>query len=111
MKLLKPSARRIGLALCTLCGVCRSKCAAAPLVLHGTATIATVYDDFVYEGTVRRLPFAAQVGETFPFTLSVQSRASTPNESSGHATFQASIGDVQLQHSQLDVFVRNNQGV
>jgi hypothetical protein len=112
MKPVNQIARRIGLALITLfCGVGTSACMAAPLVLHGTATIATVHDDFVFQGTIPRLPFAAHVGDTFPFTLAVQSQTPAPNKPSGHATFQATIGVVQLQHSQLDVYVSNNQGV
>jgi hypothetical protein len=104
--------RQFGLLLFALLGGASiSECAAAPLLLRGTATMATVYDDYEYEGTVRRLPFAAQVGDTFQFYLSIESQLSAPDRPSGSATFRSTIGGVQLEHNQLEVVVANNSGV
>lgn len=88
-----------------------SECAAAPLLLRGTATIATVYDDYEYEGGDRRLPFAAQVGDSFQFYLSIESQLSEPDRPSGFAAFRSTIGGVQLEHNELEVVVRNDSGV
>lgn len=108
MKQLLQNARWIGLALAALGIVKSSECTAGPLVLRGTATVATVYDDFVYEGTVRRLPFATHVGDTFTFFLSIESQSPSPGVASGSATFTSTIDGVQLLHHQLEVFVGND---
>ena len=74
MKRVLQITRRFGLLLfALLVGASISACTAAPLLLRGTATIATVYDDYEYEETVRRLPFAAQVGDSFQFYLTIES--------------------------------------
>ena len=104
--------RLFGLLSCALLsGASISECAAAPLLLRGTATIATVYDDYEYEETVRRLPFAAQVGDSFQFYLSIESQPSEPDRPSGFAAFRSTIGGVQLEHNQLEVVVTNDSGV
>jgi hypothetical protein len=111
MKPVKQIARRIALVLFALCGVGGLNCVAAPLVLQGTATIATVQDDASFPGIIGPLPFAAQVGDAFTFSLSIESQTPAPGRPSGHATFQAEIGGADLSHSILDIFIRNNSGV
>lgn len=104
--------RQFGLLLSALLGgAWISECTAAPLLLRGTATMATVFDDYEYEGTVRRLPFAAQVGDAFQFYLSLESQLSEPDRPSGFAAFRSTIGGVQLEHNQLEVVVTNDSGV
>ncbi|MBA4104194.1 MAG: hypothetical protein C0485_00420 [Pirellula sp.] len=112
MKRFRRIATQFGLLLfALLVSAWTSECAAAPLLLRGTATIATVYDDYEYEETVRRLPFAAQVGDSFQFYLSIESQLSDPDGPSGHAAFRSTIGGVQLEHNELEVAVRNDSGV
>lgn len=111
MKRFRRIARQFGLLLVAFLGSASiSECAAAPL-LRGTATIATVYDDYEYEGTVRRLPFAAQVGDSFQFYLTIESQLFEPDQPSGFAAFRSTIGGVQLEHNELEVAVRNDSGV
>ncbi|HYO23742.1 MAG TPA: hypothetical protein VEQ85_02220, partial [Lacipirellulaceae bacterium] len=105
------NARWIGLALAALGIVKSSECTAGPLVLRGTATVATVYDDFVYEGTVRRLPFATHVGDTFTFFLSIESQSPSPDQPSGLVSLHGTIGGAPLRHSQLAAYITNDQGV
>lgn len=117
MKLDLHHARWIGfVAVVLLWANCCNVGGAAPVAFRGVATVARATGDYEYEGVVRRLPFAASVGETFRFLLVVDPQASGAGSSSGFAksgsaAFRATIGGVQLRHDDLEVQVTNDWGV
>jgi hypothetical protein len=107
MKQAKAIARRIGLALFTLCcGVGKSTCTAAPLVLHGTATIATaahgLSDDLI---SINPLPLAVLIGDTFQFRISIDQTTSASEPPSYPATFSAEIGGVEVVDAKIAAYV------
>lgn len=97
MKEVKPVAQRIGLVLFTLCGVCGSKCTAASLVLHGTATVATAASvlnpDLI---SYTPLPLNVSVGDVFSFKLSINTTLAPTSPPGYQATFSAVIGGADV---------------
>lgn len=101
MKQILQNARWIGLLLALLCGTASSECGAGPLLLRGTATVATAANGFNTDLSPSPLPLAAAIGDTFTFELSIDTQLA-PGTPPGHrTTFSARIGEDELLDTEL----------
>jgi hypothetical protein len=109
MKRVTQIARRIGLALLALCVACGSKCVAAPLVLYGTATVATaVHGLNPALMSYSPLPLNVAVGDAFSFQLSIDREYSPGTPPGYRTTFTAAIGAADIIDEGLIAHVVND---
>jgi hypothetical protein len=110
MKQFLNDARWIGLMLfALLSGACDSECAAGPLVLRGTATVATAANGLNPDlMSFSPLPLDVSVGDIFEFELSIDTII-LPGAPGGYpTTFSARIGGVDVVDAGLLTLIFND---